>query len=264
MASITGDSAAERFQAEFDRPKQRGNFSPGNSPRHPGTGSCASSGAYHQRMSLAGRIFRPFQPPPSRIWNSPAWASMIASLSSIRAARRRPAPAVHFHNRESLDIYEGSLLPWFAEHLLANDPPNKASSQFLCLTTAPAAAPHSSLAHMFGAVIKHFGAGHSSFIGAVEADGGWALEVDRAYQTLAEAVSRDQPLILLGTAFNYVHLTDHLRQSGRSFALPNWLEGVGNRRLQRPLTGDPKKRNYIRSLARRWGSPGTGLSVNTE
>jgi len=124
-------------------------------------------------------------------------------------------PSRHFHSRESLEVYKSSLLPWFRAHLDSAGSP----TPFLCLTPAPTAVPHSSLAHMFGAVIEFDGGEHSDFVGVCGPAGAWELNFERAIHLLADAESRRQPLILLGTAFNYLHLIDHLHSRGRGFQL---------------------------------------------
>ncbi len=133
----------------------------------------------------------------------------------------RQPPSRHFHNAESLALYEASLLPWFERHLLP-DRPRLASDRlrFLALTPPADAAPHSSLAHMFRCVVVAFGRADSAFAGAVGEDGGWVLNGDSAAATLAEAERSGEPLGVLGTAFSFVHLLDHLEAAGRRFVLP--------------------------------------------
>ncbi|MEQ2006121.1 MAG: hypothetical protein ABMA26_04925, partial [Limisphaerales bacterium] len=84
-------------------------------------------------------------------------------------------PSRHFHNTESLAIYEASLVPWFARHVppRAGDTQSpsgavstpggdcKSQARFLCLAPPPAQAPHSSLVHMFATVSHAFGAASS-------------------------------------------------------------------------------------------------------
>jgi len=144
-------------------------------------------------------------------------------------------PSRHFHNAESLSIYEASLLPWFAAHVLTNPPSghddcgderspsprpsplgegdtssvrDKFKSRFriLSLTPSPTAAPHSSLVHMFETVRCEFGSTGSVFLGNVASDGTWILDLEQTFSTLGE--SSDRPIALLGTAFGFVHLLD--------------------------------------------------------
>jgi Acyl-protein synthetase, LuxE len=124
-------------------------------------------------------------------------------------------PSRHFHSAESLSLYETSLLPWFQRHFFSNQP---APMKLLFLT--PEMAPHSSLVHMFVTVRRHFGTPASAFTGGVGANGSWNLDFDRTLAIVREAVGENQPLGLLGTAFSFVGLLDHLQSTGKRFALP--------------------------------------------
>ena len=134
----------------------------------------------------------------------------------------------HFHSAESLALYEASLLPWFRRHLLpetgtageGTDAATESKLDFLILTPPASAAPHSSLVHMFETVRHELGSAASAFCGSVEADGAWSLDQARIETILRSAVREQRPVILLGTAFNYVNLLDHLSERGTSFALP--------------------------------------------
>lgn len=115
-------------------------------------------------------------------------------------------PSRHFHSAESLALYEASLRPWFRQNLLGELDEKPC---FLALTPAPAAAPHSSLAHMLGLVLREFAADDSLFAGTLEADGTWSLDLDRLLFALQKSSDSKRPLVLLGTAFNFVHLLDY-------------------------------------------------------
>jgi hypothetical protein len=125
------------------------------------------------------------------------------------------APSRHFHNAESLSIYEASLLPWFQRHFFTTQ---AAPMKLLFLT--PEAAPHSSLVHMFTAVRRYVGTPDSLFTGRVDTDGAWSLDLEQTLAAVREAVGENRPLGLLGTAFSFVHLLDHLQSAGKRFALP--------------------------------------------
>ncbi len=133
----------------------------------------------------------------------------------------RQPPSRHFHNAESLALYEASLLAGFERHLLP-DRAHLASGRmrFLVLTPRADAAPHSSLAHMFRCVVAAFGRADSAFAGTVGEDGGWVLDGEAATAALAEAERAGEPLGVLGSAFSFVHLLDHLEAAGRGFVLP--------------------------------------------
>ncbi|HEY0548464.1 MAG TPA: hypothetical protein VGF13_02615, partial [Verrucomicrobiae bacterium] len=137
-----------------------------------------------------------------------------AFLSSGTTEQRRSR---HFHNAESLALYEASLLSWFEQHLLA-DVNDLVAEQllgpleklpFLALTPSTAAAPHSSLVHMFETVRREFGSPDSLFSGQVDASGSWALDTDATLFAIRKSMCANRPLVLLGTAFNFVHLLDH-------------------------------------------------------
>jgi len=53
----------------------------------------------------------------------------------------------------------------------------------------------------------------------VAKDGTWALELDATVEMLREASQARQPLLMLGTAFSYVHLLDYLAEHDLRFAL---------------------------------------------
>ena len=91
----------------------------------------------------------------------PAGHRAFVFHSSGTTGRR---PGRHFHDAESLSLYEASLLPWFQIHLLPEFPPTNPQSEignsqsgirFLSLTPPPELAPHSSLGHMFAAAIAN-------------------------------------------------------------------------------------------------------------
>lgn len=133
----------------------------------------------------------------------------------------------HFHHAASLALYEASLLPWFERHLLAdvNDlvdeqllgPLDKLP--FLFLTPPPEVAPHSSLVHMFASVRHVFGAHDSLFAGKPDATGAWTLDLDAALFALRKSMCANRPLVLLGTAFNFVHLLDHFAANNMRYRL---------------------------------------------
>ncbi len=115
----------------------------------------------------------------------------------------------HFHHAQSLAIYEASLLPWFERNF---KPVPKMKLIFL----TPKEASNSSLIHMFKVVRKHFGGPESEFVGHVNAEGSWSIDVTRALS----ALEGPQPVGVLGTAFSFVHLLDHLDEVGARISLP--------------------------------------------
>ncbi len=123
-------------------------------------------------------------------------------------------PSRHFHNAESLAVYEASLGPWLAKNLrLVND-----DLRFLSLTPPSAQVPHSSLVHMFDFARQKLGAEVGAFVGRVGADGTWMVDFDAARAALTLNDSR--PLLVLGTAFEFVHLLEEMAAKNTRFQLP--------------------------------------------
>ena len=125
-------------------------------------------------------------------------------------------PSRHFHSAESLAVYEASLLPWFRFHV-------ESEKNLAILTPPPAQAPNSSLVHMFETLRRDFGAPATSFFGTLDHDGSWALDFEPAIAALENASRTGERILILGTAFSFVHLLDHLAEkisSSNSLATP--------------------------------------------
>ncbi|MEN9576308.1 MAG: hypothetical protein RL514_4163 [Verrucomicrobiota bacterium] len=175
----------------------------------------------------------------------PAAAFKELELTSLPPAERTAVfhssgttehrPSRHFHSAESLAVYEASLVPWFARHMIVgrvcppraagpSEPPADALGQtlptFLSLSPPPEHAPHSSLVHMFATVSRAFGAPDSRFMANAGPDNSWSLDAPATLAALTHAEQTGQPLVLLGTAFMFVHLLDELEQRALSFTLP--------------------------------------------
>jgi hypothetical protein len=118
----------------------------------------------------------------------------------------------HFHNAQSLAIYEASLLPWFRRHFCVD-----AKIDGLFLTPSPALAPNSSLAHMFETIRPLLDS--STYTGQVDEDGGWALDMEATLDRMKHAATTQRPMAVFGTAFSFVHLADHLERSGSGCVL---------------------------------------------
>jgi hypothetical protein len=144
-------------------------------------------------------------------------------------------PSRQFHDAGSLALYESSARAWFGAHVLTGKWP------MIFLTPAGADAPHSSLVHMFEVVRREYGADDSFFAGRLDEAGGWSLELGRLLPRLRGAVEANRPVALLGTAFNFVHLLDHLAAAGTHCPLP-----AGSRVME---TGGYKGRSRALSRA---------------
>jgi hypothetical protein len=73
---------------------------------------------------------------------------------------------------------------------------------------------------MFETVRRRFGAPASVFVGTLARDRAWTLNFDAALAVLRQAVANQQSLLLLGTAFSFVHLLDALAEHNLRFELP--------------------------------------------
>lgn len=138
-------------------------------------------------------------------------------------------PSRHFHSTDSLALYEASLWPWLKE----NCGLPIADCRLISLTPPAEQVPHSSLVHMFDFARRQTGAGADSFVGRVAADGAWTLDFDAALAALSQAGPK--PLLVLGTAFSFVHFLDELAARNIRVQLP-----VGSRVLE---TGGYKGRS---------------------
>ena len=169
-------------------------------------------------------------------------------------------PSRHFHNAESLAVYEASLWSGFELHLLRSGDSLSASSEkrgqtvrarLVILTPPPTQAPHSSLVHMFETVRQKLGATETAFVGKLAADGSWTLDFAAVVDVLSSVCSDSRssrgneaqtdsekrkvrassrrllrvpraanPVHVLGTAFSFVHLLDFLAERNLRFDLP--------------------------------------------
>jgi hypothetical protein len=126
-------------------------------------------------------------------------------------------PSRHYHNADSLALYETSLLPWFQAHLLSAD---HEPLRWIMLTPSPDQVRHSSLAHMFGTAVRHFAGSDWVFTGELNAEGSWELDLPATIRALEEASASGRPVLLMGTAFNFVNLLDHLERDDIRLSLP--------------------------------------------
>ena len=119
----------------------------------------------------------------------------------------------HFHNNESLAVYETSLWSWFKNRF-------GRTGELVFLTPNQTAAPRSSLVYMFEIVRQKFDLPESAFTGTVSVDGAWMVDFAETIQKLKLACATQTPRTLLGTAFSFVHLLDYLSENKLRFRLP--------------------------------------------
>ncbi|HYG21898.1 MAG TPA: hypothetical protein VEH04_03885 [Verrucomicrobiae bacterium] len=170
-------------------------------------------------------------------WSRIPSASTVAfkefDVTSIPAAQRMSVfhssgttenrPSRHWHSTESLALYEASLLPWFERNVMQNVMGQGSTFKAAALTPPRALAPTSSLVHMFETVRGRLSESVTdfAFLGTVAPDGSWKLEVAATLDFLQLAIEAKQPVLLLGTAFSFVHLMDALAERDLPLALPN-------------------------------------------
>lgn len=115
------------------------------------------------------------------------------------------------HYLQTTDLYRASIVANFAPHLL----PDGASPAMLMLMPSPGEAPHSSLSFMMGVVSEEFGArGRHYFVHKGQ------LESVSLCDVLRMAEGFDQGVMLLGTAFAFVHFFEWCETNHQYFKLP--------------------------------------------
>jgi len=125
-------------------------------------------------------------------------------------------PSRHFHHVDSLATYEAALWSWFSQ----NCGMRNAECGVAILTPPPAQAPRSSLVHMFAVVGQKLGAPETAFLGRVAPDSVWELDFDATLRALKPLSDAGRPMLVLGTAFSFVHLLDFLAEKNVRFVLP--------------------------------------------
>lgn len=115
----------------------------------------------------------------------------------------------HWHNSESLTVYEASLQTNFQTHMI---PEVTWNGDSLSLTPSNVEAPHSSLAHMATNVTP----ANMNFAG-INSHNGWRVDAVIANSVCAEAITQQRPIIVIGPAFSFVHWLDELTEK---FHLP--------------------------------------------
>lgn len=116
------------------------------------------------------------------------------------------------HRVPDLSLYHASLLPNFEAHLL----PDGARLPMLSLIPPPCQVPDSSLSHMIGVVEAELAPGTRYF---VDRDG--RLDEHRLRSALGDAEGARDPVLVVGTAFAFVHLLDALAKESTRFRLPD-------------------------------------------
>ncbi len=119
------------------------------------------------------------------------------------------------HHVLSLDLYRRLAVPWFRANLLPDlgtvDP-----IRIVSLVPDPQSVPDSSLSAMVGFVLDAHGDDGSAYV--AHRDTG--VDTDALIHALEQAVRDGGPVLLLGTAFAFVHMLDALTTRGVAVRLP--------------------------------------------
>jgi len=153
---------------------------------------------------------------------------------------------------DTLDLYEASLLPTFRRHLLPEHAPGE-RVRFVVVAPSPEEAPDSSLSHMFGVLLGAIGSARSGY----DVIGG-ELGAESLIEQVEACRLTGEPIALLGTAFAFVHLLEHLEAGGSKLACPpgsRLMETGGFKGRAREM---PRKELYD-WLSNRLGVPQTRI-----
>src|SRR5439155_26188240 len=154
---------------------------------------------------------------------------------------------------ESLAIYETSLLVWFTASI-----GDRSDWQLAILAPPREHAPHSSLVHMFDTIRRKVNGPQSVFLGRCELDGAWSLDRERAWKIRHEKVSSGSPVLLLGTAFSFVHLLDFLAEQNLRIHLPQGSMAVETGGCKGRSRSLPKVELYA-CITKQLGIPGNNI-----
>ncbi len=146
--------------------------------------------------------WRELPPVPARAFREPGLISSGRAEAVFRTSGTTGAGAKRgTHRVPDLALYHASLLPNFEAHLLSDG----ARLPMISLVPSPREVPDSSLSHMIGVVEDEFARGTGYF---VDPDG--RLDERGLRGALREAESSGDPVLVVGTAFAFVHLLDAL------------------------------------------------------
>jgi len=129
-------------------------------------------------------------------------------------------PSRHFHNTESLALYETSLWRWFEQNVSENPEAKIVKPELICLTPSPELAPNSSLIHMFETVRQKMDSPETIFTGEIGDDKTWNLDFEKTLTAIQSAIKHQASNLILGTAFSFVHLLDFLAEKNLKLHLP--------------------------------------------
>lgn len=157
--------------------------------------------------------WRTLPPVPARAFRERGLVSRGPAQAVFRTSGTTGGAAARGEHRvPDLSLYHASLLPNFEAHLL----PDGARPPMISLIPSPREVPDSSLSHMIGVVETELTRETRYF---VDVDG--RLDERGLRSTLGDAVGAGDPVLVVGTAFAFVHLLDALAARGTRLRLPD-------------------------------------------
>ncbi|HIG26256.1 MAG TPA: hypothetical protein EYQ50_00050 [Verrucomicrobiales bacterium] len=137
----------------------------------------------------------------------------------------------HYHDCESLHLHSKSVLFWFMKHLLnafdngINEEGDKTTTRPVILSLTPSLmdSSESSLVYMIDQVMQRLGDPESVYLGKTDSNGDWAINFELLQTTLQKKISgHTKPILMIGTAFNFVHLLENWTSRGIRVQLPRF------------------------------------------
>lgn len=164
---------------------------------------------------------------------------VVFETSGTRQGRERRGR----HPVASLEWYREASMPWFGRHLV----PEGHRLTILALLPSPDAVPSSSLSRMAGFALEAWGRPGSRFLAHPDA----GVDGPAVRQALDRAQGEGEPVLLLGTAFAWVHWLEWADAEGYEARLPEGsrlMETGGFKGRSRAIPRDELYRRLDSSL----------------
>ncbi|MDQ0337433.1 acyl-CoA synthetase (AMP-forming)/AMP-acid ligase II [Caldalkalibacillus uzonensis] len=115
----------------------------------------------------------------------------------------------HYHR--DLDIYDLSMQRYFKPNIL----PDREQIKMAILFPPEEDMPNSSLAHYLRLALDMFGTEDSRYV--VQSN---HFDLDLLIDMLRASEQKDEPVLVIGATFSFIHFLDHCKQEGLTFKLP--------------------------------------------
>lgn len=128
----------------------------------------------------------------------------------------------HFHSKPSLEVYQKSLVAGFEKLFLSGSLSGWNGIVFSMIPPSEQA-PHSSLAHMV-TTLENSGLVSNQesihYLSSVDSFGYWKISKENIHRLVKNNLDENIPVLILGTAFSFVHLFDYLKENNDCLSLP--------------------------------------------